>query len=197
MDIFLHLQARLRDEAPSLGHPDTEPPLESSRRRRADASLASNGGDGRGLAGRVGLMRVKDRGGLQLDDLSLDQDGDDLARGEAEGAVVQGGQKLGDGARMRRDADPRALVGGEDIVEDRLGTGGKGLGRLAVVDVPELVGLSETGLEFVGGEQLGNVGLRAAVTQRLAGNKNVGELPEELNSPCLTSDCRSAESCLL
>ena len=111
--------------------------------------------------------------------------------------MVQGGQKLGDGARMRRDADPRALVGGEDIVEDRLGTGGKGLGRLAVVDVPELVGLSETGLEFVGGEQLGNVGLRAAVTQRLAGNKNVGELPEELNSPCLISDCRSAESCLL
>ena len=142
-------------------------------------------------------MRVKDRSRLQLDDLSFDQDGNDLSRGETEGAVVQGSQKLSDGARMRRDADPRALVGGEDIVEDRLGTGGKGLGRLAVVDVPELVGLSEAGLKLVGGEQLGDVGLRAVATQRLVGGKSVGELHEEQNSPCLTSDCRSEESCLL
>ena len=33
-------------------------------------------------------MRLEDRGGLQLDDLGLDQDGNDLARGETEGAMV-------------------------------------------------------------------------------------------------------------
>ncbi len=140
-------------------------------------------------------MRLKDRSGLQLDDLGLDQDGNDLACGEAEGAVVQGAQKLGDGARMRRDADPGLVVGDEDVVEDRLGTGRKGFGRLAVAGMPELVGLREAGLELVEGEQLGDVGLRAPVIQRLAGSKS--ELPKEGKSPCLTSGCMSAESCLL
>ncbi len=121
-------------------------------------------------------MRLEDRSGLQVDDLGLDQDGNDLARGEAEGAVVQAGQKLGDRARMRSDADPRVLVCGEDVVEDCLGTGGKGLGRLAVVNVPELVVLGEAGLEVVRGEQLGDVGLRLAGVQRLARCKN--ELPK-------------------
>ena len=122
-------------------------------------------------------MRRKDRSGLQINNLGLNQDGNDLARGEAEDAVVQSAQKLGDGARMRRDADPGLVVGDEDVVEDRLGTSGKGFGRLAVVGMPEFVCLREAGLELVEGEQLGDVGLRAGVIQRLAGSKS--ELPRK------------------
>ena len=121
-------------------------------------------------------MRLENRSGLQLNGLGLDQDGNDLARGEAEGAVVQTSQKLGDCTRMRRDADPRVLIGAEHVVEGCLGTGGKRLGCFAVINVPELVVLGEAGFEVVGGEQLGDVCLRAEVIQRSAGSKS--ELPK-------------------
>ncbi len=104
-------------------------------------------------------MRLEDRGRLQLDSLGLDQDGDDLARGETEGAVVQGAQELRYGARMRRDADPGCLVGDEDVVQDVLGADGEGSVRLGIGSLPQLVCLGKASLKLVEGEKMGDVGL--------------------------------------
>lgn len=136
-----------------------------SRRRGADTPLTCDRRDGRRVAGRVGLVCLEHRRGLPLDDLGLDENGDDLACGKAEGAVIQSLQQLGDGARVRRDADPGLAVGGEDVVEGRLGADGKRLVCLALVGVPELVSLGEAGLEPVRREHVVDGGLERTSAQ--------------------------------
>lgn len=110
--------------------------------------------------------------------------------------MVEGGQEPGDGAGVGRDADPRLLVGAEDVVQDCLGAHGKGFVGLALVAAPELVELGEVGFELEGGEHLGDVGLggRDGVVSR----EEEGEKFENgLELPCLISGCRCVQSCPL
>jgi hypothetical protein len=118
----------------------------------ANAALASNAGDGRSIAGRVGLKGIVHRVWLKLNDLGLDEDRDDLASGQTELAVVKGLEKAGDDAGVGGDAEPGVVVGAEDVVEDGVGPDILGVTSLGEIRAPELVELGETLLELVPGE---------------------------------------------
>lgn len=79
----------------------------------------------------------------------LHQHRDSLPRREAEHAVSQDAQADADLPRVRRQADPRALVAGEDLVEHAPRPAELRLARLALALAapPEQVRLREAGLE--------------------------------------------------
>lgn len=125
----------------------------------AHAALAGNAGNGRRFAGGLGGKGGVGAGGLNrgLNQLSLDQDGDDLACGQAEGAVVEHGENGANLARVAGDANPGVVVVRKDVVNRLLGTGDLVSRRLALVlfAAPQQVLLGEASLEL----KVGSVGV--------------------------------------
>lgn len=90
----------------------------------AHAALASDTGQGRRLASRLGGESSVRGSGLYsvLNQLSLDKDRNDLASVEAERLVVQNCQNAANLTRVAGDADPSVVVVRKDIVNDNLAT---------------------------------------------------------------------------
>lgn len=132
----------------------------------AYASLARNAGDGRGLAGGLAGEGGVGAGGLDggFDQLGLDEDGDDLAGGQAEGAVVQHGEDGANLARVAGDTEPGVVVVGEDVVNDNLAAGDLVSRGLALVlgALPKLVLLGEARLELEVGSKSVDLSLGGA-----------------------------------
>lgn len=139
---------------------------ESGGSSGAHASLARNAGNGRGLAGGLAGEGGIGAGGLDggLDQLSLDEDGDNLAGGQAEGLVVQHGEDGANLARVAGDAEPGVVVVGEDVVDDNLAAGDLVSRGLALVlgALPELVILGEARLELEVGSKSVDLSLGGA-----------------------------------
>jgi len=113
-----------------------------------------------------------------LHQLGLDQDGDNLPGGEAEGDVVQDGQNAGNLARVARDAYPDLVVVGEEIVHDHFAARHLVLRRLALVlvAVPQLVVLRKALLEA----EVGGVGVDPGLGGTAVAGMDADGLTEEL-----------------
>lgn len=150
--------------------------------RAADAALAADARHGRRLAGGLG-GKGDNGGGIDLcDELGLYEDGNDLAGGEAERAVVQDAEDAGNLARVAGQADPGAGVVGEDVVNDLAAAGALAVAGLALAlggAAPELVGLGEALLEAEVGEHAGNGGLVGAAIAGVDGDALAEELLDD------------------
>lgn len=120
-------------------------------------------------------------GGGLVNDLGLDEDGDNLAGLEAKPPVVEDGQDAANLARVAGDADPGVVVVGENIIEDNGVASHLASRSLALADAaaPQLVLLGEALLKGKLRGNGGNVGFVGAAVAGVDGDALAEQLLDD------------------